>query len=196
MQTDPTLLGPTMLWLVASVCIGTTTMLALVAYSLKPVKLLGPCKRTQHCWPTTPNNVGSCWHLLRPFALAFWSAKQHAKWNAWLNWITCLRFFELCKNQSFETNRFTRSKQSGSASRQKTCMRWILIHLNSEFHAMLSWTLLDMLARLNEEKKLNWPNYLLPIAWTLIWNLQLRVTAITLFSLISFTRTKRSIITG
>ena len=26
--------------------------------SLKPVKLLGPCKRTQHCWPTTPNTVG------------------------------------------------------------------------------------------------------------------------------------------
>ena len=25
-----------------------------------------PCKRTQHCWPTTPNNVGS--HMLRPFA--------------------------------------------------------------------------------------------------------------------------------
>ena len=24
-------------------------MLALVAYSLKPVKRLGPCKRTQHC---------------------------------------------------------------------------------------------------------------------------------------------------
>ena len=46
-------------------------MLALVAYSLKLVKLLGPCKRTQHCWPTTPNNVGSCWHLLRPFAWAF-----------------------------------------------------------------------------------------------------------------------------
>ena len=50
---------------------GTTTMLALVAYSLKPVKLLGPCKRTQHCRQTTPNNVGSCWHLLRPFAWAF-----------------------------------------------------------------------------------------------------------------------------
>ena len=44
------------------------TMLALVAYSLKPVKLLGPCKRTQQCWPTPHNNVGSCWHLLRPFA--------------------------------------------------------------------------------------------------------------------------------
>ena len=25
-------------------------MLALVSYSLKPVKLLGPCKRTQQCW--------------------------------------------------------------------------------------------------------------------------------------------------
>ena len=93
------------------------------------------------------------------------------------------RKFKLCKNQSFETNRFTRSKQSGSFSRQKNCMRWILIHLNSEFHAMLSWTLLDMLVRLNDENKSNWPNYLLPIAWTLIWNLQLRVTAITsLFS--------------
>ena len=46
-------------------------MLALVAHSLKRVKLLGPCKRTQYCWPTTPNNVGNCWHLLRPFAWAF-----------------------------------------------------------------------------------------------------------------------------
>ena len=45
-------------------------LLALFACSLKPVKLLGPCKRTQHCWPTTPNNVGSCWHFLRPFAWA------------------------------------------------------------------------------------------------------------------------------
>ena len=80
-----------------------------------------------------------------------------------------LRKFKLCKNQSFETNRFTRSKQSGSSSRQKTCIRWILIRLNSEFHAMLSWTLLDMLARLNEENKSNWPNYLLPIARTLTW---------------------------
>ena len=49
-------------------------LLALVAYSLKPVKVLGPCKRTQHCWPTTPNNVGSCWHLLRPFAWALLAA--------------------------------------------------------------------------------------------------------------------------
>ena len=29
-------------------------MLALVAYGLKPVKFLGPCKRTQHCWPKAP----------------------------------------------------------------------------------------------------------------------------------------------
>ena len=50
MQTDATLLGPTC-------CVrlhGTTTMLALVGYSLKPVKLLGPCQRTQHCWPKKP----------------------------------------------------------------------------------------------------------------------------------------------
>ena len=27
--------------------------------SLKPDKLLAPCKWMQHCWPTTPNIVGS-----------------------------------------------------------------------------------------------------------------------------------------
>ena len=43
-QQHATLLGPK-----CCVCLhGTTTMLALVAYSLKRVKLLGPCKRTQH----------------------------------------------------------------------------------------------------------------------------------------------------
>ena len=89
--TTPNIVGLTMLWLVASVCMGfkgpckrtqhcwpttrnsvgqqhatllgptccdrlhgTTTMLALVAYSLKPVKLLGPCKQTQRCWSKTP----------------------------------------------------------------------------------------------------------------------------------------------
>ena len=58
-QQHSTLLGPTC-------CVrlhGTTTMLALVAYSLKPVKLLSPCKRTQHYWPknpTTRNNVVTC----------------------------------------------------------------------------------------------------------------------------------------
>ena len=73
-QQHPTLLGPTMLWLVASVCMEPQQcwhLLALAGYSLKPVKLLGSCKRTQHCWPATPSNVGSCWHLLRPFAWAF-----------------------------------------------------------------------------------------------------------------------------
>ena len=68
--TTPNIVGPNN---VVTCCVrlhGTTTMLALVAYSLKPVKLLGPCKRTQHCWSTTPNIVGSCWHLLRPFAWA------------------------------------------------------------------------------------------------------------------------------
>ena len=66
--TTPNIVGPNNVVTCCARLHGTTTMLALVAYSLKPVKLLGPCNRTQHCWPTTPNNVGSCWHLLRPFA--------------------------------------------------------------------------------------------------------------------------------
>ena len=56
-QEHSTLLGPTC-------CVrlhGTTTMLVLVAYSLKPVKLLDPHKRTQQSWPTTRNyNVVTC----------------------------------------------------------------------------------------------------------------------------------------
>jgi len=35
-------------------------LLRVVAQSLKPVKLFAPCKRTQRCWLTTPNIVGSC----------------------------------------------------------------------------------------------------------------------------------------
>ena len=72
-QQHPTLLGPTC-------CVrlhGTTTMLALVAYSLKSVKLLGPCKRTQHCWPKNPNNTQQCCDSLRPFAWAF--RRSHTK---------------------------------------------------------------------------------------------------------------------
>ena len=56
MQTDATLLANNTQhrWAqhVASVCMESQQywhLLALVAYSLKPVKLLGPCKRTQHC---------------------------------------------------------------------------------------------------------------------------------------------------
>ena len=30
------------------------------------IELIAPCKRTQHCWPTTPNIVGC--YMLRPFA--------------------------------------------------------------------------------------------------------------------------------
>ena len=84
-QHQQTLLGPTMLLLIASVCMEPQQcwhLLTLVAYSLKPVKLLGPCKRTQHCWPTTPNNVGSCWHLLRPFA---WALKSNCVFE--MSWI-------------------------------------------------------------------------------------------------------------
>ena len=65
--TTPNIVGPNN---VVTCCVhlhATTTMLALVAFSLKPVKLLGPRKwtrcsllanNTQHCWPTTPNIVG------------------------------------------------------------------------------------------------------------------------------------------
>ena len=61
---DTTLLAPT-----CCICLhGTTIMLALVAYSLKPVKHLGPCKRMQHCWPITPNNTQQCCDLLHLFA--------------------------------------------------------------------------------------------------------------------------------
>ena len=34
-------------------------LLRVVAQSLKPVKLFATCKRTQHCWLTTPNIAGS-----------------------------------------------------------------------------------------------------------------------------------------
>ena len=45
-------------------------LLALFAYSFKSVKLLGPCKRTKHCWPKASNNTQQCCDLLRPFAWA------------------------------------------------------------------------------------------------------------------------------
>ena len=45
---------------VVSVCIPCCMLLRVIGESLKPVKLLAPCKRTQHCWK-----------LLRPFARRF-----------------------------------------------------------------------------------------------------------------------------
>ena len=49
-------------------------LLALVAYRLKPVKVLGPCKRMQHCWLTTHNNIATCCvRLHEPFFVGcFW----------------------------------------------------------------------------------------------------------------------------
>ena len=63
-QQHATLMGPTC-------CVrlhGATTMLALVAHCLKPVKLLGPCMQTEATLlaknppkpPTTHNNVVTC----------------------------------------------------------------------------------------------------------------------------------------
>ena len=40
--------------------IGTCWHLLGIRYSLKPAKFLDSYKRTQHCWPTTRNNVGTC----------------------------------------------------------------------------------------------------------------------------------------
>ena len=77
MQTDATLLANNTEHCrpqhVASVCMELQKcwhLLALVSYSLKPVKLLGPCKRTQQCLPKTPNNTQQYCDLLRPFAWA------------------------------------------------------------------------------------------------------------------------------
>ena len=72
MQTDATLLANNTqhCWAqhVASVCMEPQQcwhLLALFAYSLKPVKLLGPYKQMQHCWLTTRNNVVTCFVRLR-----------------------------------------------------------------------------------------------------------------------------------
>ena len=64
---------------------GTTTMLAPVAHSLKAVKLLGPYKRTQLCWPTTRNNVVTC--CVRLHGLLQYNPYSHAK----ASWLFCLR---------------------------------------------------------------------------------------------------------
>ena len=56
---------------VVSVCVEPQQCWYLLRiYSLKSVKLLGPCKRTQYCWPKTTNNTQQCCDLLRPFAWA------------------------------------------------------------------------------------------------------------------------------
>ena len=69
-QTDAILLANNSqhCWMlhVASVCTPRCLLLGVVAQSLKPVKLLATCKRTQHCWPTTSNIVGC--YMLGPFA--------------------------------------------------------------------------------------------------------------------------------
>ena len=83
---------------------GTTTVLALVAYSLKPVKLLGPCKRTQLCWPNTPttrNNVVTCCVRLHgPLRSCF------AVWlrNLSIAWQRILKFKNNFFNKCFMTH--------------------------------------------------------------------------------------------
>ena len=109
MQTEATLLANNTqhCWAqhVASVNLhGTTTVLALVTYSLKPVKLLGPCKRTQLCWPNTPttrNNVVTCCVRLHgPLRSCF------AVWlrNLSIAWQRILKFKNNFFNKCFMTH--------------------------------------------------------------------------------------------
>ena len=68
-QQNATFLGPT-----CFICLhGTTTMLTLVGtccVQFETGQAFGPSKRTQHCWPKTPNNTQQCCDLLRPFTWA------------------------------------------------------------------------------------------------------------------------------
>ena len=57
-------------------------LLCVVAQSLKPDNLLAPCKQMQHCWPTTPDIVGSCCvrlHVALDHSLAWANKIRHYK---------------------------------------------------------------------------------------------------------------------
>ena len=86
-QTNATLLtnNSQHCWMlhVASVCTPCCMLLDVVAQSLKPVKLLAPCKRTQHCWLTTPNIVGSCCARLH-VALLWKAVSKRCSVSDWL----------------------------------------------------------------------------------------------------------------
>ena len=59
-QTDATLLHGRIVVGIGLTCCVRLLSFDVVAQSLKPVKLLFPCKRTQHCWPTAPNIASVC----------------------------------------------------------------------------------------------------------------------------------------
>ena len=86
-QTDATLLtnNSQHCWMlhVASVCTPSCMLLDVVAQSLKPVKLFAPCKRTQHCWLTTPGIVGSCCARLH-VALLWKAVSKRCSVSDWL----------------------------------------------------------------------------------------------------------------
>ena len=80
-------------------------LLVPLAYSLKAVKLLGPRKRSQHCWPKTPNNTQQCWDMLGPFAWASRLIVQYSKTTQLLVSDVQL-LFAFCTNQpEVQTNR-------------------------------------------------------------------------------------------
>ena len=116
-QQLPTLFGVTC-W------VRLQTLLHVVAQSLKPVKFLAPCKRTQHCRPTIPNVVGgtacnrvrnrtqhvtsndvwSCWRtMFRPFSRGFrglWFEFNSSSYHCQGEWKRGVR---LCSSYSIWT---------------------------------------------------------------------------------------------
>ena len=77
--------------------------------SLKPVKLLGPSKHMQHCWPKTPNNMQQCCGFLCSFA---WALTRSSTSTIVLNSYVCLD-----GNSVFQlTNQEGRSLQTHSCN--------------------------------------------------------------------------------
>ena len=76
MQTDATLLdnnsSQQLLDVTCCALFHTCCTCFVVVQSLKPVKLLAPCKRAQHCLAKKSQH---CWELLRPFARS-WKEKR------------------------------------------------------------------------------------------------------------------------
>ena len=92
MQTDATLLAtnsqPCWMLHVASVCTPCCVLLGVVAQSLKPVKLLATCKRTQQL-PT----------MLRPFARGF-KLRANGRNNSQHCWELLFTCWKSCANGS------------------------------------------------------------------------------------------------
>ena len=113
-QQHPTLLGPTMLWLVASVCMEPQQcwyLLALVAYSLKPVKLLAQQVPTFLWFCDRWRVAQQCCTRLHgtPTMLASWKRLEHgvSSWVERIIWGNMRRLGKKSKNASKCTKRWS-----------------------------------------------------------------------------------------